>query len=40
MEPNAGTKPVAESHQFDTAVLQAYLQTRLEGFAGDRKSVV
>ena len=34
MEANAGTKPVAESHQFDTAVLQAYLQTRLEGFAG------
>ena len=34
MEANAGTKPVAESHQFDTAVLQAYLQTRLEGFSG------
>ena len=34
MEANAGTKPVAESHQFDSAALQAYLQTRLEGFAG------
>ena len=34
MEANAGTKPVAESHQFDTAALQAYLQDRLEGFAG------
>ena len=34
MEANAGTKPVAESHQFDTTALQAYLQDRLEGFAG------
>ena len=34
MEANAGTKPVAESHQFDTAALQAYLQGRLEGFNG------
>ena len=34
MEANAGTKPVAESHQFDTAALQAYLLNRLEGFAG------
>jgi aminoglycoside phosphotransferase (APT) family kinase protein len=34
MEANAGTKPVAESHQFDTAALQAWLQDRLEGFKG------
>ena len=34
MEANAGTKPVAESHQFDSAALQAYLQDRLEGFNG------
>ncbi|MEO8807667.1 MAG: phosphotransferase [Burkholderiaceae bacterium] len=34
MEANAGTKPVAESHQFDTAALEAYLQARLEGFKG------
>ena len=34
MEANAGTKPVAESHQFDTAALQTYLQSRLEGFTG------
>jgi len=34
MEANAGTKPVAASHQFDTAALQAWLQDRLEGFAG------
>ncbi len=34
MEANAGTKPVAESHQFDMAALQAHLQTHLDGFAG------
>ena len=34
MEANAGTKPVAESHQFDTTALQAYLQAHLQGFAG------
>ena len=34
MEANAGTKPVAESHQFDTAALQSHLQNRLKGFAG------
>jgi aminoglycoside phosphotransferase (APT) family kinase protein len=34
MEANAGTKPVAESHRFDSAALQAYLQDRLEGFEG------
>ncbi len=34
MEANAGTKPVAESHQFDSAAVQAYLQDRLEGFEG------
>jgi aminoglycoside phosphotransferase (APT) family kinase protein len=34
MEANAGTKPVAESHRFDTAALQVYLHDKLEGFAG------
>ena len=34
MEPNTGTKPVAEQHAFDTGALQAYLETRLEGFKG------
>jgi aminoglycoside phosphotransferase (APT) family kinase protein len=34
IEPNTGTKPVAEQHAFDTAALQAYLETRLDGFAG------
>ncbi len=34
MEANAGTKPVAESHAFDTAALAAYLSSRLPGFAG------
>jgi aminoglycoside phosphotransferase (APT) family kinase protein len=37
MEANAGTKPVAESHQFDTAALQAYLHDKLEGFTGPLK---
>jgi aminoglycoside phosphotransferase (APT) family kinase protein len=34
MEHYTGTKPVAESHAFDTAALQAYLQAALTGFAG------
>ena len=34
MEPNTGTKPVAEQHAFDTGALQAYLEARLDGFAG------
>jgi aminoglycoside phosphotransferase (APT) family kinase protein len=34
MEAQTGTKPVAESHAFDVAALQAYLEARLEGFSG------
>ncbi|KPF48102.1 aminoglycoside phosphotransferase [beta proteobacterium AAP51] len=34
MEHFTGTKPVAESHAFDTAALQAHLQAALPGFAG------
>jgi len=34
MEANVGTKPVAESHAFDIAALQAHLEARLPGFAG------
>ena len=34
MEAQTGTKPVSESHAFDTAALQAYLEQRLDGFAG------
>jgi len=34
MEAQTGTKPVAESHAFDVAALQAYLGPRLEGFEG------
>jgi len=34
MEHYTGTKPVADSHAFDTAALQAYLQDALTGFAG------
>jgi len=34
MEPNVGTKPVAESHAFDVAALQSHLEARLPGFAG------
>ncbi|MDE2299094.1 MAG: phosphotransferase family protein, partial [Burkholderiales bacterium] len=34
MEPNTGTKPVAEQHAFDTGALQAFLEARLPGFAG------
>ena len=33
-EAQTGTKPVAESHAFDVAALQAYLEARLEGFEG------
>jgi aminoglycoside phosphotransferase (APT) family kinase protein len=34
MEAQTGTKPVAESHAFDVAALQAFLEPRLEGFNG------
>jgi len=34
MESFTGTKPVAEQHAFDTGALQAFLQSKLEGFAG------
>ena len=34
MEHFTGTKPVAESHAFDVAALQRYLQGALPGFAG------
>ena len=34
MDTYTGTKPVAEQHAFDTAALQAYLQSKLEGFRG------
>ncbi len=34
MEHFTGTKPVAASHAFDTAALQAHLQACLPGFAG------
>jgi aminoglycoside phosphotransferase (APT) family kinase protein len=34
MEANTGTKPVASSHAFDTATLQAYLAEKLLGFEG------
>jgi aminoglycoside phosphotransferase (APT) family kinase protein len=34
MEAQTGTQPVSESHAFDTAALQAYLEPRLEGFEG------
>ena len=34
MEANAGTKPVAESHAFDTDALARYLEAHLDGFAG------
>ena len=34
MEHFVGTKPVATSHAFDTAALQAHLQAALPGFAG------
>jgi aminoglycoside phosphotransferase (APT) family kinase protein len=34
MEQFTGTRPVAASHAFDTAALQAHLQSALNGFAG------
>jgi aminoglycoside phosphotransferase (APT) family kinase protein len=34
MEQYTGTRPVAASHAFDTAALQAHLQAHLPGFAG------
>ena len=34
MDAYTGTKPVADSHAFDAAVLQAWLQAALPGFAG------
>jgi aminoglycoside phosphotransferase (APT) family kinase protein len=34
MDHFVGTKPMAASHAFDAAVLEAYLQARLPGFAG------
>jgi aminoglycoside phosphotransferase (APT) family kinase protein len=34
MEAFTGTKPVAQRHAFDMAALQAYLESRLPGFAG------
>jgi aminoglycoside phosphotransferase (APT) family kinase protein len=34
MENFSGTKPVAESHAFDIATLQNYLEAKLAGFAG------
>ena len=34
MEAQTGTKPVAESHAFDSGALQSYLHAKLGGFAG------
>lgn len=34
MEAFTGTKPVAESHAFDTGALETFLRERLPGFAG------
>ncbi len=34
METLHGTKPVSESHAFDVAALQAWLEPRLDGFEG------
>jgi aminoglycoside phosphotransferase (APT) family kinase protein len=34
MEQYTGTKPVASSHAFDASALEAFLASRLEGFAG------
>jgi len=34
MEAFTGTKPVADSHAFDSAALQAFLQANLDGFCG------
>ena len=37
MDAYTGTKPVADSHAFDAAALQAWLQAALPGFAGPLK---
>ncbi len=34
MDHYTGTKPMAESHAFDVATLQAHLQQHLGGFSG------
>ncbi|MBX3605870.1 MAG: phosphotransferase [Piscinibacter sp.] len=34
MDNYSGTKPVADQHAFDTQALEAYLATRLDGYAG------
>ena len=34
MDANTGTRPVAESHRFDAAALEAWLAAHLPGFAG------
>jgi aminoglycoside phosphotransferase (APT) family kinase protein len=34
MDNFTGTKPVAESHAFDVAALERWLQSSLDGFAG------
>jgi aminoglycoside phosphotransferase (APT) family kinase protein len=34
MDTYSGTKPVAEQHLFDIAALQAFLESRMEGFTG------
>src|SRR6476620_9321690 len=31
---NTGTKPVAESHRFDEAALERWMQANVEGYAG------
>ena len=33
-EQNTGTRPVADSHRFDVAALEAFLAGKLPGFAG------
>src|ERR1700748_2662149 len=33
-EQNTGTRPVADSHRFDVAALEAFLAKNLDGFAG------
>ena len=34
MEANTGTQPVAAAHAFDAGALQAYLESKLDGFKG------
>ena len=34
MDHFTGTRPVAESHRFDTQALEQYLHAHLPGFAG------